>query len=153
MLTKYREIRAKLLEAQVAQELEKDRKGERFSLIEPPQFPEKPFSPNRPAIFLIGTVIALGAGIGYAGLLEALDSSIRDARGFARRLALPLLATIPRIENAADRARIRRQSRRFWVIAVAATLTVAVLVHFFIIPLPNLWYVLVRRLLLLHIPL
>ena len=33
---KYQEIRAKQMEAQTAQNLETDRKGERFTLIEPP---------------------------------------------------------------------------------------------------------------------
>src|SRR5262249_10266016 len=35
-LAKYKEIRSKQMEAQVALELEKDRKAERFSLIDPP---------------------------------------------------------------------------------------------------------------------
>ena len=36
------------MQAEVAQELEKDRKAERFSLGEPANLPEKPISPNRP---------------------------------------------------------------------------------------------------------
>jgi len=36
-LMRYREIRTKQMQADIGQELEKDRKGERFSLIDPPQ--------------------------------------------------------------------------------------------------------------------
>jgi len=42
---RYRELKAKQMEAEVGQQLEKERKGERFSLIDPPQLPEKPSSP------------------------------------------------------------------------------------------------------------
>ena len=48
--TRYREIKAKQLQAEGAMELEKDSKAERFSLGEPADLPQKPFSPNRPAI-------------------------------------------------------------------------------------------------------
>ncbi len=48
-IRRYQEVKAKLMEAEVAQQMEKDSKGERFSLIDPAQLPEKPFSPNGPA--------------------------------------------------------------------------------------------------------
>src|SRR3970282_765749 len=62
---KYRDIKAKQMEAQVGQGLEKERKGERFSLIEPPQLPEKPIKPNRPAIIFLGLIFSLGSSLGY----------------------------------------------------------------------------------------
>jgi succinoglycan biosynthesis transport protein ExoP len=63
-VTRYRELKAKLMEADIAQELEKERKSERFSLIDPPQYPEKPRSPNRPAILLIGLALGVLGGAG-----------------------------------------------------------------------------------------
>jgi len=42
---RYRELKAKQMEAEVGQQLEKERKGERFSLIDPPQLPENRSSP------------------------------------------------------------------------------------------------------------
>jgi hypothetical protein len=38
------------MKAEVAEQLEKSTKGERFSVIEPPLLPEKQIKPNRPAI-------------------------------------------------------------------------------------------------------
>ena len=49
---KYQEMRAKQMEAQLAQNLGADRKGERFTLIEPPLPPEEPVSPNRAIIWV-----------------------------------------------------------------------------------------------------
>src|SRR5438552_8259341 len=59
--TRYQEVKAKQMQAEVSQSLESEHKAERFSLGEPPQVPERPFSPNRPAIALMGLVAALGA--------------------------------------------------------------------------------------------
>ncbi len=53
---KLSDLQAKMMEAQVAEELESKQKGERFTLVESARFPEKPYKPNRPAIFLIGIV-------------------------------------------------------------------------------------------------
>jgi polysaccharide biosynthesis transport protein len=50
---KYQDIRSRLLEAKVSEGLEVQRKGERFSLIDPPSLPEKPDKPNRSAIVLL----------------------------------------------------------------------------------------------------
>jgi polysaccharide biosynthesis transport protein len=44
---KYQQIRMKQGDVQVSQNLETERKGERFTMIEPPLPPEKPISPNR----------------------------------------------------------------------------------------------------------
>ena len=43
---KYQEILSKQTETQVSEKLESERKGEKFTLIEPPQPPEKPVRPE-----------------------------------------------------------------------------------------------------------
>jgi polysaccharide biosynthesis transport protein len=53
---KFGDVRQKLLDAQLAQNLEIEQKGERFTLIEPPLQPQEPVKPNRPAIFALGTL-------------------------------------------------------------------------------------------------
>ena len=82
--TRYREVKAKQMQAEVSQELEKDRKAERFSLGEPAHLPERPVSPNRPAIVLIGVIAALGGGFGLAWLREAFDTSVKGPLELAR---------------------------------------------------------------------
>ena len=145
-LRRYQELKAKQSEAQVAQELEKDSKGERFSLIDPPQLPEKPNSPNRPAIMLFGVILSMGGGVAYAGVLESLDSSIKSSKELVSVLKAPLLSVIPYIENAQDRGR-KRKGRGVVVAAIIAViLTVALVIHFFWIPLDVLWFALMRKL-------
>jgi uncharacterized protein involved in exopolysaccharide biosynthesis len=144
-VVRYREIKAKLMEAEVAQDLEKDRKSERFSLIDPPQYPEKPRSPNRPAIMLVGLMLALGCGIGSVALLEALDNSVRNSRELVHTLAVPLLSVIPHISNDADR---RRREFPWKLVLPSAAGGIALLllaIHFLWMPLGVLWFSILRR--------
>src|SRR4029450_3952483 len=92
---RYRDIRAKQMQADIGQELEKDRKGERFSLIDPPQLPEQPNSPNRPAILLLGLVFSMGGGVASAAVAETLDRSVRGSKSLVGLLRVPVLAVIP----------------------------------------------------------
>ena len=59
---KFRDLLAKQMEAEVSENLEISRKGERFTLIEPALLPETPSKPNRLAIFVLGAVLSIGAG-------------------------------------------------------------------------------------------
>ena len=99
---KYREIKQNLMSAELALELEKEQRGERYSVLEPPELPDTPHRPNRPAFLLLGLVLGLGGGIGYASLAEYMDRTIRGVRGVAGLLRAPPLAVIPYIPNGID---------------------------------------------------
>ena len=92
---KYQEITSRLMEAQVSAELEVQRKGERFSLINPPELPEKPDRPNRLAILLLGAFLAVGGGIGAGVAMDNIDRTIYTAEQFSRALQGVTLAVIP----------------------------------------------------------
>ena len=98
---KHAELQQKQMEAQLGENLETERKGERFTLIEPPVEPQKPVSPNRTLILALGVVLALGAAIGIMLLLEALDTRIRGRDDIIAMLQVPPLAVIPWAEQPA----------------------------------------------------
>jgi uncharacterized protein involved in exopolysaccharide biosynthesis len=139
-LARYREIRAKQQQAEIGQELEKDRKGERFSLIDPPQLPEKPSSPNRRAILLLGLILSLGGGVGSAAVLESLDDSVRGSKALAALLKVPVLAVIPYMENNEERQRKHKIALISVASSVLALGLAVLLVHFFLTPLDVLWF-------------
>jgi polysaccharide biosynthesis transport protein len=142
---RYREVKEKQMQAEVSQELEQGRKAERFSLGEPPNLPEKPFSPNRPTIALVGLIAALGSGLGFAGLREALDPSVKGPLELARVVSVPILTAIPYIETERERLRRRRQN---WILAcLIALLTIVFLlgIHYFLKPLSVILDSVVRR--------
>jgi uncharacterized protein involved in exopolysaccharide biosynthesis len=144
--TRFRELRDKQMQAQVAEQLERGRKAERFTLLEPPIYPEKPYRPNRSIIVLMGAVLALAGALGVALLREALDGTVHSPREAVRLLQVPVLALIPG-EPVPHRPGAQR---RRWLLATAlvlaacgALLTIA---HIFYLPLDVLWYAVLRRL-------
>jgi len=136
--TRYREIKAKQLQAEGAMELEKDSKAERFSLGEPAVRPQKPFSPDRPAIIVIGLVASLGSGLGLAFLREMFDRSIKGPQELARIARVPILTAIPYIET--ERERARRRRRTLLQLGACSALVVFLLagVHYFMKPIPQI---------------
>jgi uncharacterized protein involved in exopolysaccharide biosynthesis len=141
----YRQARQKQMEAQTAENLEAERKGERFTLIEPPFTPQEPTSPNRPLIMIFGLMFALSAGFGTVALLESTDGSVRGPHDLRALLTSPPLATIPVMLTIVDRARLRRR-RMTALLGGAASLVVAlVLIHLLYRPLDVLWAVALRR--------
>lgn len=137
---KYREIKAKQMEAQVGQQLEKERKGERFSLIDPPQLPEQPSRPNVPAILVLGFILSLAGGFGFLLVAEALDGSVRSPRAVAAILGAAPLSIIPVVENSEDLTRRRRRQRLALQSTIAALVVVGFVVQFFWIPWDVLWF-------------
>ena len=143
---KYDDLRKKLMESQVAQGLEKGQMGERFSLIDPARLPEKPVSPNRLAIMLIGLLLGIGGGFGTAALREFADQSARSPEALARATDLPVLAVVPTIVTRQER---RRRLFRKILICIGVVLAIGVglaLVHLYVMDLDVLWVRLMRRL-------
>jgi polysaccharide biosynthesis transport protein len=92
---KHAEIQQKQMDAQLAANLETERKGEHFTLIEPPLEPERPASPNRPLIIAMGVLAAFAAAIGLMLILEALDTRIRGRDDLMAVTGVPPLAVVP----------------------------------------------------------
>lgn len=144
-MMKYRETRAKQMEAQLARSLEAERKGERFTLIEPPTLPEEPLRPNRIAIFIVGLVFALAGGLASAYARDKLDDSVwaDDAAALAFGLTTPVL--IPCIATEEDMKRRRLHRRLGMAAVILVVISAAVMVHLFHSPLDVLWYSAARR--------
>ena len=143
--TRFRELREKQMQAQVAEQLERERKAERFTLIEPPVFPEKPFRPNRLLILVAGLATALLGGIGTPLMRESFDRSVHSVRDAVRALQVPVLAVLP---LAIDPARVRRRRVRVrWAVGALVALVAIALAafHFLVMPLDVAWYGLLRR--------
>lgn len=136
---KYHDIKQKQLEAQVAEQLEKERMGERFSLLEPPYVPTTPYKPNRIGILLLGMVLSFGGGVGVASLSEYFDQTVRGSRAVMSLVGAPLLAAIPYIRNKED---ARRRRHRLIVVSVSIVGLLVLglgIVHVFVMPLDALW--------------
>ncbi|MBX9604810.1 MAG: lipopolysaccharide biosynthesis protein [Gammaproteobacteria bacterium] len=144
--SKYQEVLAKRQEAELSSNLESEKQGERFTLIEPPVVPQKPSKPNRVAIGALGSVLAFVGGIGSGALVEMLDHRIYGRAAIQRLLGVPPLAVVPNIKSDAS----LRKRRLNWMLAIAGAILLlavaAICVHLFFTPLDVLFFVLTRKL-------
>jgi polysaccharide chain length determinant protein (PEP-CTERM system associated) len=143
---KYDDLVRKYMEAKVAHGLEKEQKGERFTIIDPARLPEKPYKPNRMAIILIGMVLGVATGIATASIKEFTDSSIHSAEALATITSFPVLAGIPEISTEKD-IRLRKHLRNARIIGFLCAVIGGLLVfHFLVMDLNIFWAKLMRRL-------
>jgi uncharacterized protein involved in exopolysaccharide biosynthesis len=141
---RYQAVSAREMEAQIAQQLELEKKGERFTLIDPPQEALEPVSPNRAAILFLGLVLAVAGGFGSVALVEMLGSTINSEKAIANILGVPPLATIPYLQSEQERKAVRQQRKILIIGIVAASVIAVALFHFLFMPLDVFWYKLLR---------
>ena len=131
--------------AKVGQNMEKERKGEKFTLIDPAFLPEEPISPNQPAIIILSLVLALGTGLGSAAVAENMSSAVRGSMGLVAILQTAPLAVIPYLPNAADTRAQTRKKIITILSVVTGTIILLLLVHFLFSPLDVLWFRSLRK--------
>ena len=104
----YQSLLTKSQEAKVAANLEHRQIGEQFKILDPARMPQRPVSPNRPRIILVGSFLGLVLGLALGGLFEYRDKSLRSEDDVVTALALPVLALVPTMTTAVERKRQRR---------------------------------------------
>lgn len=141
---RYREVSSREMEAQISQQLEVERKGERFTLIDPPQEPLEPVSPNRVAILFLGFVFALASGAGSVFFAEMLGGTINNEKNITAILGVPPLSSIPYLESQEESEAVTK--RRFILLGGTSMAIVAAVIgfHFIVMPLDVFWYKLLR---------
>jgi uncharacterized protein involved in exopolysaccharide biosynthesis len=119
--SKYEETLQRLQAAREARGLEQSHMADRLELLDTPQVPERPVSPNRPLIVMVGVMLAGLTGLGSAAVGEYLDRSFHSARDLTRLTGRQVLGVIPYISIRAE----RRKRRRNRAVAAALLLLVA----------------------------
>jgi polysaccharide chain length determinant protein (PEP-CTERM system associated) len=118
----YTDLLKKLQDAKVAANMEQRQIGEQFRLVDAPQVPDVPSSPNRFRLNLMGLLAGLGVGLALAALLEYRDTSLRTEDDVLVALSLPVLALVPTMRTVTDRT--RRKRRRLLMVSSAATVLI-----------------------------
>jgi polysaccharide chain length determinant protein (PEP-CTERM system associated) len=103
----YASLMEKNEEAKLATNLERRQVGQQFKLLDPARLPEKPFSPNRRRMTLLGLAAGLALGLAIIALLEYLDRTFKTDDDVARLLGVPVLAVVPLMRSDRERRRAR----------------------------------------------
>lgn len=102
--TNYQSLLDKKIQAQMAENLERKQQGEQFKILDPARLPETPIKPDRNKIFLIGAMMGLMAGLGLTWFRESLDRSFHSVSDVEVYLAIPVIATIPNLQEEKKRS-------------------------------------------------
>ena len=95
-----------------AKSLEEHKAGENLEVLDPPSDPTAPSEPNRLQIAAMGTGIGLLIGVVLAGAKEMKNTSLKNLKDVRAYTNLPVLSSIPLLENA---LLIRRKRRLLWL--------------------------------------
>ncbi len=98
--------------AETGQNLEEHKAGENLEVLDPASLPEQPSEPNRLAWSGIGTVAGLVLGIMLAAGKEVKNTSLKNLKDVRAYTNLPVLSSIPLLENA---LLVRRKRRLVWL--------------------------------------
>lgn len=98
--------------AQTMQDLEEHKAGENLEVLDAASLPEQSFEPNRPAWIGIGTAMGLMVGIVLAAAKEVKNTALKNLKDVRAYTNLPVLSSIPLLENA---LLVRRKRRLFWL--------------------------------------
>ena len=142
---KYQEIRAKKMSADLAQNLESERKGERFTLIQPPELPIDPVSPNRTAMVFLAVILGLGVGLGVVIMLEAMSAAVFGAAEVTVLTGIAPLAIIGYMETQEEEGHHNRKRILIVLGLICIGLLAMLLFHLFVRPLDVTWYILLRK--------
>jgi polysaccharide biosynthesis transport protein len=98
--------------AQTAQNIEEHKAGANLEVLDPASLPEQPSEPNRLAWAGIGTFAGLGLGIMLAAAQEVKNTSLKNLKDVRAYTNMPVLSSIPLLENA---LLVRRKRRLVWL--------------------------------------
>ncbi|MBK8970408.1 MAG: hypothetical protein IPM37_03135 [Hahellaceae bacterium] len=94
----YSDTKERLYQAQLAQSLEREQKGERFTLLSAATEPRLPDRPNRPGIVLLAIFFGFLSGSARIVISEARDNTIRTSKDVIQVFGSKPIGVIPVID-------------------------------------------------------
>src|SRR3954464_9594276 len=108
----YEETARRRVVSETAQSMEEHKAGENLEVLDSPSLPEQASEPNRLAWTGIGAAVGLGLGLLLAGAQEIRNTSLKNLKDVRAYTNMPVLGSIPLLENA---LLVRRKRRLLWL--------------------------------------
>jgi polysaccharide biosynthesis transport protein len=120
----YDDLLKKKNDSAMATSMVMQQRGERFQVIDPPSFPQRPDFPNRLKFCGIGLGIGLALGVVVAGAFEFMDDRMYDEKALKKLLPAEIIAEIPAIVNVADQQSATLKVWLGWATAAVVFVTI-----------------------------
>jgi protein tyrosine kinase modulator len=98
--------------SETAKNLEERKAGQNLEVLDSASLPDQASEPNRLVWAIVGTVAGLALGIMLAAAREVKDSSLKNLKDVRAYTNMPVLSSIPLLENA---LLVRRKRRMVWL--------------------------------------
>jgi polysaccharide chain length determinant protein (PEP-CTERM system associated) len=105
----YNSLLSKSQSSNIAADLERRQIGQQFRMIEAARLPQRPSSPNRARMNMMGTLAGLAFALALVALLEYRDTTMNTRGDVVASLALPIIAVIPAMSTIVERRKRKRQ--------------------------------------------
>ncbi len=119
-LQRYQSFKDKEADAQVAENMEQQSKGETFSVIEPPLRPDVPAKPNRKLLMAVGFFLTAMLAAAAMVAIDKLDPRVYEPKSLMVAFGEMPLATVPYIRTSDE-----LRGRRLRMIGVASMAVIA----------------------------
>jgi uncharacterized protein involved in exopolysaccharide biosynthesis len=129
----YLDLQKKQQNAEDNSQLIQRKAGEVLDTLDPASLPVQPTRPNRLQYIATGFAVSLILGLALAGVQEAKDTSLKNLKDVRAYTNLPVLCSIPLLENTMLVKRKRRLTYLAWSAAVlvgAAAVTASVVYYY-----------------------
>jgi uncharacterized protein involved in exopolysaccharide biosynthesis len=116
---RYTDLAIKREKAATSIDLERRKQGETLELLDAANLPDTPAAPKRSKIIPIGAVIGLAVGLFVVAIREFKDTSLKNLKDARLYTQLPILGSVPLLENDVV---VQRRKQVMWVGWATATI-------------------------------
>jgi uncharacterized protein involved in exopolysaccharide biosynthesis len=116
---RYTDLAIKREKAATSIDLERRKQGETLELLDAANLPDTPAAPKRSKIIPIGAVIGLAVGLFVVAIREVKDTSLKNLKDARLYTQLPILGSVPLLENDVV---VQRRKQVMWVGWATATI-------------------------------
>ena len=120
----YDSLLQKKNESQLSTSLERQQQGEHFRVLDPPNLPVKPHSPNRLMFLGIGLLVGAVLGGGFSAATEMADDRIYSDKELKELVPVCVMVEIPPLATVKEQEQETRRVRLRWAAAGAVIASV-----------------------------
>lgn len=121
--TNYDDLLKKASAIKLGVDVATNEQGEKIQVIDPASLPQRPVAPKRTALMLLGVVLGLGAGLGFAAVFEVPRLlTIQTTDDAEHYTGLPVLISVPELLTPLEER--RNKQRRILLIAAGIIATI-----------------------------